>query len=128
MHQRNQTERRLATVRRLASLLDDKYRVPGTRIRFGLDSLIGILPGVGDAVTTVAGLWLISEAIRLGVPRKTLIRMLINLGIDTTVGSVPVAGDLFDVYWKSSRRNADLLERHLKQQVDEADSATPSDQ
>lgn len=95
-------------------MMDDQFRIPGTRVRFGIDSLIGLLPGIGDAVTTVAGLWLISEAIRLKVPRRVLVRMLVNLGIDSTVGAVPLAGDLFDVYWKSNRRNAELLEKTLR--------------
>ncbi len=97
----------------MAEFMDDKFVVPGTRIRFGMDSLIGLLPGVGDAATAVAGIWLIIEGARLGVPFWTLIRMLMNLGVDVTVGSIPVLGDLFDVYWKSNRRNANLLEKHL---------------
>lgn len=116
MPQQQQIDQRLARIRKMASLLDDRYRVPGTSIRFGLDSLIGLFPGVGDAVTTIAGVWLIGQAVRLNVPRKTLIRMIINLGLDSTLGAVPLLGDLFDLYWKSNRRNADIIERYLKQQ------------
>ncbi len=94
--------------------MDDQFHLPGTRIRFGIDSLVGLLPVAGDAVTTVAGLWLIAEAVRMNVPRGVLLRMLINLGVDSTLGSVPLVGDLFDVYWKSNRRNADLLEQFLR--------------
>lgn len=98
----------------MAQFMDDQFVIPGTKIRFGMDSLIGLLPGVGDAATAVAGIWLIIEGIRLGVPFWTLIRMLINLGVDVTVGSIPLLGDVFDVFWKSNRRNANLIEKHLQ--------------
>lgn len=108
------TERRLARIRRVASLMDDQFRIPGTGFRFGVDSLVGLLPVAGDAVATAAGLWLIAEAVRMNVPRRVLMRMLVNLGVDSTLGAVPLVGDLFDVYWKSNRRNADLLEQWLR--------------
>lgn len=115
MSQWTDVERRVERVRRFAALLDDKYAVPGTRLRFGLDSLVGLVPGVGDAATAIAGLWLIAEARRLRVSRGVLVRMCMNLLVDSTLGAVPVAGDVFDLYWKSNRRNAELLERYLKQ-------------
>lgn len=115
MSQWNDVERRLNRVRRVAGLMDDKFAIPGTRIRFGLDSLVGLVPGVGDAATSVAGLWLVVEAARLKTPRGILLRMCLNLFVDSTLGAVPLAGDVFDLYWKSNRRNAVLLEKFLQQ-------------
>jgi hypothetical protein len=123
MSQWNQVQRRLHRVQRVAQLLDDRFAVPGTRIRFGLDSVLGVLPGLGDVATAAASLWLIGEAYRLKVPRKVLLRMLINVGVDSTLGAVPLAGDLFDVYFKSNRRNAKLLQQHLERQTVAADPA-----
>ncbi|MCA9136471.1 MAG: DUF4112 domain-containing protein [Planctomycetales bacterium] len=114
MSQWEDVERRLQRVRKLAQLMDDKFAIPGTRIRFGLDSLVGLFPGAGDAATAVAGLWLIVEAARLKAPRGILVRMGVNLLVDSTLGVIPVAGDVFDLYWKSNRRNAALLEEFLK--------------
>lgn len=101
---------------RLAHLLDEQFAVPGTRWRVGLDSLIGLIPGIGDAVTTGFALYLFAQARRLGLPRHVQVRMLANIGLDALVGSVPIAGDLFDVAFKANRRNLDLLRRHLVKQ------------
>ncbi|QDV83517.1 hypothetical protein TBK1r_24590 [Stieleria magnilauensis] len=117
MSQWKDVERRLARVRTFAGLMDDKFALPGTRIRFGLDTLVGLLPGVGDAATAVVGLWLIGEAFRMKASTGVLIRMCGNVLIDATLGAVPIAGDLFDWYWKSNRRNAVLLEKHLQKRV-----------
>lgn len=114
MSQWKDVERRLARVHRFAKTMDDQFAIPGTRIRFGVDSLLGLLPGVGDLATAIAGIWLIGEAARLKVPRMILLRMCFNWLIDSTFGSIPIAGDLFDVYWKSNRRNAELLQKHLE--------------
>lgn len=117
MSQWKDVERRLVRVRKFAGLMDDKFALPGTGIRFGLDTLVGLLPGVGDAATAVVGLWLIGEAIRMKASTGVLIRMCGNVLIDATLGAVPIAGDLFDWYWKSNRRNAVLLEKHLQKRV-----------
>lgn len=98
---------------RLARLLDRAVRVPGTNIRFGLDALLGLVPGVGDVATGAFSVYIILEAARLGVPRATLLRMLGNVAVDTVGGSVPLVGDLFDVAWKSNSKNVALLQRHL---------------
>ena len=103
----------LRRVERLAYWLDDRYRVPGTRFRVGFDGIIGLIPGVGDAVTSTLTAYIIYEAWRLGVPTSTLARMLANLGIDGVVGIVPVVGDLLDIGYKANRRNLKLLHRHL---------------
>jgi len=105
-----QARERLA---RLARLLDSAVSVPGTGVRFGLDAAIGLLPGVGDLVATGLSLYLIAEARRLGISKWALLRMLGNVGIDLLLGSVPVAGDVFDVFWRANRRNMAILDRHL---------------
>ena len=105
----------LRRVEQLAYWLDDRYRLPGTRFRIGLDGLVGLIPGVGDAVTSTLTAYIIYEAWRLGVPTSMLARMLANLGIDTVVGIVPVIGDLLDIGFKANRRNLRLLHRHLSE-------------
>ena len=106
--------RALTRVRRLATLLDAALRVPGTRIRVGLDSLLGLFPGGGDAAGAVLSGGVVLAAARLGAPPSLLLRMLGNLALDALVGAVPVLGDLFDVAWKANLRNVRLLERHLE--------------
>ena len=101
-------------LRRLAHLLDDRFSIPGTRYRIGLDGLIGLVPGIGDAVTTVLALYIVLEARRLGVPVTKLGRMGLNVGVDAVLGAVPLLGDLFDVAWKANRRNLVLLLEHLE--------------
>src|SRR6185369_7524402 len=83
----------------LARLMDNAFEIPGTNVRFGLDAIIGLIPGLGDTLTSFVSLYILKAASRAGVPRVTLLRMATNLGIDYIVGIVPVAGDLFDVYW-----------------------------
>jgi hypothetical protein len=100
-------------LRRLAYLLDDRFRIPGTRYRIGFDGLIGLVPGIGDAVTTLLALYIVLEARRQGVPVGKLGRMGLNVGIDAVLGAVPLLGDLFDVAWKANRRNLALLLDHL---------------
>ena len=104
---------KLANVRRLSKLMDSQFRVPGTAIKFGFDSIVGLIPGVGDAVTIVVPLWVLYQAHSSGVRKRTLARMLGNIAVDATVGVVPVLGDIFDVYWKANVRNLRLLESEL---------------
>lgn len=103
----------LARVRALARLLDSAARVPGTGVRFGLDAVLGLVPGLGDLAGTAIAGYIVLAAARLGAPPSLLVRMLLNLGIDTAVGAVPVAGDLFDVAWRANTRNVALLEEHV---------------
>lgn len=107
------TARELARLARLTNLLDSAVSIPGTPIRLGLDSLVGLIPGIGDATTALASSYLVYRAHRLGVPRWTLAKMLGNVGIDMVVGAVPLVGDLFDATWKCNTRNLRLLERSL---------------
>ncbi|WP_275788718.1 DUF4112 domain-containing protein [Pararhizobium gei] len=110
------TEERLRRLRRLsgvARLMDTALRIPGTNIRFGADSVLGLLPVVGDASGALIGLAIVNEARKLGVPKHKLVRMLYNLGVDAAVGSVPVLGDVFDLYFKSHKRNIRLILDHF---------------
>jgi hypothetical protein len=107
---------RVARIEALAALLDTALIIPGTTIRFGFDALIGLVPGIGDAVTTAISLWIVKEARALGAPRHLIWRMLGNIALDGVVGAVPLVGDAFDVVWKSNSRNMHLLRRHLKRE------------
>ena len=93
----------------LSHLLDDFIRIPGTPIRFGLDGIVGFIPGVGDILGGLASSIIIIAAWVRGVPRVTLVRMVMNVAIETAVGSVPVLGNLFDIGWRANRRNYALL-------------------
>jgi hypothetical protein len=103
------TDRRLARMRFLSRLLDNAILLPGG-YRIGLDPLMGLLPGVGDLLGGTLSLWLIYDAARLGVSKRTLARMGLNVLLDTTVGSVPVVGDVMDALWKANARNMCLVE------------------
>jgi hypothetical protein len=104
----------LARARTLARLLDTAITIPGTGIRFGADALLGLVPGLGDVAGAVLSGYLVLLAQRLGAPRSVIMRMLGNVALDTLGGSVPIAGDLFDVAFKSNVRNVALLERALE--------------
>jgi hypothetical protein len=97
----------------LARLLDTALVVPGTKFRFGADAIIGLVPGIGDMITTALSAWIVYEAHKLGVPRRLLARMIANVAIDGMVGAVPLAGDVFDVMWRANQRNVRLLRQHL---------------
>ncbi|MEO7558008.1 MAG: DUF4112 domain-containing protein [Gammaproteobacteria bacterium] len=98
---------------RVAWLLDSSIPVPGTRFRIGIDSLIGLIPGFGDAVGALLSSYILAEAARLGMPKSTLIRMGLNIALETVVGMVPIAGDIFDMAWKANQRNVRLLDAYL---------------
>ena len=101
------------TLRRLEILLDEAFRIPFTGIRFGIDGIIGLVPGVGDVIGGLLSLVIPTAAWIRGVPYVTLFRMAINIGIGVLVGSIPILGDAFDIAWKPNRRNFRLLQRHL---------------
>jgi hypothetical protein len=105
--------RRLRRLQAIARLMDTAIRIPGTGIRFGADSVFGLVPVIGDAGGALVGLYIVNEARRMGVPVNKLVQMLGNIAADTLLGSVPVAGDLFDVFFKSNRRNLDLILDHF---------------
>jgi hypothetical protein len=100
-------------LQRIEILLDEEFRVPGTRIRFGIDGIIGLVPGLGDALAGLLSLVIPFAAWARGVPYVTLVRMAMNLAIDVLVGSIPLFGDIFDIAWKANRRNYLLMQRHL---------------
>lgn len=104
----------LARVERVSGFLDDAVRIPVVGVRVGADPVLGLIPGVGDALAALLSLYVVAEAWRLGAGRWTLLRMLLNVAVDAVVGTVPVVGDLFDVGWRANRRNAALLERSLR--------------
>ena len=105
----------LDRLRGIATVLDDAVRVPGTNIRFGLDALLGLIPGAGDAVTGTVAAYAIVLAARLGAPPVVIARMALNVLVDVATGTIPVLGDIFDVGWKSNRKNVQLLERYQAQ-------------
>jgi hypothetical protein len=105
---RNQLDR----LRSMATVLDDAVRIPGTNIRFGLDAVLGLLPGVGDATTGVMAAYAMVLAAKLGAPPIIIARMAVNVLVDVAIGTIPVLGDIFDVGWKSNRKNVKLLEHY----------------
>jgi hypothetical protein len=107
----------MARIDALANLLDTAFIVPGTNIRFGVDALIGLIPGIGDAITTAMSLYIVHEARQLGAPGHLIARMLANVALDGVVGAVPFLGDAFDVMWRSNRRNMRLLRNHLDREA-----------
>jgi hypothetical protein len=106
--------KRLRRISRVARLMDTALRIPGTGIRFGADSVFGLIPLVGDAGGAIVGLYIVNEARQLGVPPAKLMQMLGNLAADSVLGSVPVAGDIFDVFFKSHRRNLNIVLDHFE--------------
>ena len=109
-------EQRFARLEALAKLLDVAFVVPGTNVRYGIDGLIGLIPVVGDLLTTAISLWIVREARSLGAPKYLVARMLGNVAIDGVVGIVPFAGDAFDVMFRANMRNMRLLKRWMDKQ------------
>lgn len=99
------------TLNYISHILDDFLRIPGTNIRFGLDGIVGLIPGIGDIIGAMASWIIVIAAWTRGVPNVTLARMLSNIAIETVVGAVPLLGDAFDIAWKANRKNYALLER-----------------
>jgi hypothetical protein len=104
----------VTALHQLARLLDAAVRIPGTNIRFGLDALLGLIPGAGDIAGGVLSSFIIVQAAKAGAPGAVLARMVMNVAVDSIAGAVPILGDLFDVGWKSNLRNAELLERYVE--------------
>jgi hypothetical protein len=116
-----------AFVERISRLMDTAFEVPGLGWRFGFDALVGLIPGVGDLATTLVSLYLLLLASRTGLPRITLARMGLNVAIDMVGGSLPLVGDIFDVWWKSNQKNAALLRERLAAAPHESRRAKASD-
>ncbi len=96
----------------LAKLMDSVFEIPGTKLKFGLDSLLGLIPGVGDTATSIVSLYILQAASRQGVSRLTMTRMAANVALDYVIGSIPILGDVFDFYWKANQKNVELLKAH----------------
>ena len=105
---------RLARVTRLARLMDAAITIPGTRIRLGADAVLGLAPGVGDLIAKIASAYILYEAHQMGLPKHKLLRMGGNVLVDLVFGSVPVAGDVFDVFWRANMRNIKILRDHVE--------------
>ena len=115
------------SLERLSWLMDDLFRVPVLGWRFGLDALIGLVPGFGDTATSLVSFYILAAAVRYRVPKITLLRMGMNIGIDYLVGSLPVVGDVADAWWKSNHMNIDLLKKRATVSTEEARSGRISD-
>ena len=101
-------------LRRISRILDNAITIPGTKISFGLDPILGLLPGGGDTITGGVSAYIVVEAARMGLPREILGQMIGNILLDSFAGTIPILGDLFDVGWKSNVKNIKLLEQHLE--------------
>ena len=115
------------SLERLSWLLDDLIRIPGLGWRFGLDALVGLIPGFGDTATSLASFYILVSAVRYRVPKVTLLRMGLNIGIDYVVGSFPLVGDVFDAWWKSNQMNVALLRKRATVSASEARQGKISD-
>jgi hypothetical protein len=107
--------------------MDDLFRVPGLGWRFGLDALIGLIPGFGDTATSLVSFYILAAAVRYRVPKVTLARMGLNIALDYAVGSLPLVGDFVDAAWKSNHKNIDLLKKRATVSAEEARSGKASD-
>jgi Domain of unknown function (DUF4112) len=101
---------------RLSRILDIAFAIPGTNLRFGVEAILRLVPGIGDAAASALSCWLLYEAYRLGVPHSLLGRMIANVLVEGAAGAVPVAGDLFDIGWRANRRNVRLLREHFERE------------
>ena len=115
------------SLERLSWMMDDLITIPGLNWRLGLDALVGLIPGFGDAATSLVSFYILASAVRYRVPKITLFRMGLNLGIDYVVGSLPFVGDLFDAWWKSNQRNVTLLAERATVSANEAREGKLSD-
>lgn len=109
-------EQTLARLEQLAILMDSAVTIPGTKVTMGLDALIGLVPVIGDVITTAISSYILYEARRLGASKFTIARMAGNVAIDGVVGAIPIVGDMFDVTFRANRRNVRILREHLERQ------------
>ena len=105
---------RLEKLDRFSSIFDDRFRIPGTSIRFGFDSLLGLLPGIGDTAATFSHVYLVYHAHKLGIRKRVYVKMAGNAFVDFLFGMIPIVGDVFDLYWKSNRRNTALIRSEIE--------------
>jgi hypothetical protein len=107
---REEAQRRL---KRIAKLMDSQIRVPVVGLRIGADAILGLVPGFGDVITGAIGAYLIYEAQKLGIPRSAVVRMVANIAVDTAIGAIPFAGDIWDFFFRANDRNMQILARHI---------------
>ena len=112
---------------RLGWLMDEVFRVPVLGWRFGLDAVLGLIPGLGDTSTSLVSFYILAAAVRYRVPKITLLRMGLNIAFDYVIGSLPIVGDVADAWWKSNRMNLELLRKRATVSADEARSGRASD-
>ncbi|HEY0404912.1 MAG TPA: DUF4112 domain-containing protein [Pyrinomonadaceae bacterium] len=112
---------------RLSHLMDGLFRIPGVGWRFGLDALVGLIPGIGDTATSLVSFYILAAGVRYRVPKVTLLRMGLNIGVDYVLGSIPVVGDIFDFAWKSNEMNVELLRQRATVTAAEAKHGRTSD-
>ncbi|HEV7682417.1 MAG TPA: DUF4112 domain-containing protein [Pyrinomonadaceae bacterium] len=115
------------SLERLSWLMDDLIRIPGINWRFGLDALVGLIPGFGDTATSLVSFYILVSAVRYRVPKVTLLRMGLNIAVDYLLGSLPLVGDLFDAWWKSNQMNVALLSKRATVSVEEVRKGKISD-
>lgn len=111
----------------LSRYLDGLVRVPGTNFKFGLDSILGLVPGVGDTATTITSFYILLAAVRYRVPKITILRMALNLAIDYAVGTIPLVGDAFDFVWKANKKNIQLIRERAEVSAEDAKRGRISD-
>ncbi|SFD97352.1 DUF4112 domain-containing protein [Nitrosomonas sp. Nm166] len=112
---KRQIEQSKNKLNRLAWWMDNSFRVPGTQMRFGVDGLIGLIPGIGDALGALISSHIMSQAAQMGVPKSILLKMAFNVGLDALLGIIPVIGDVSDFIWKANQKNVKLLSDYLEQ-------------
>ena len=116
-----------ASLDQISRWMDGVFRIPGVGWRFGLDALIGLIPGVGDTATTLVSFYVLVAGVRYRVPKVTLLRMGLNIAIDYALGSVPLVGDVFDMFWKSNQMNVELLRKRATVSAEDAREGRVSD-
>ncbi|HEY0078248.1 MAG TPA: DUF4112 domain-containing protein [Pyrinomonadaceae bacterium] len=116
-----------ASLDQLSRWMDGVFRIPGVGWRFGLDAIIGLVPGLGDTATTLVGFYILAAGVRYRVPKVTLLRMALNIAVDYLFGAVPFIGDLFDAAWKSNQKNVELIRRRATVSPEDAQKGRLSD-
>lgn len=107
-------EEKLIRLRQLSKNLDESFTIPGTKIKFGIDALIGLVPVGGDLVSGLFSLYILRSAIKMKLPKGAIFSILFNIVIDTTIGAIPVIGDIFDIFWKSNKRNLNIIDKYFE--------------
>ncbi len=109
--------KKLASLKRLAHWLDESIKIPGTESKIGIDGIIGLVPIIGDITTGGLSAYILYQATKFNIPKKTLLRMILNVTVDMGIGFVPILGDLFDFYWKANLANINLLISHMESEM-----------